>query len=291
MAETINRGTTSTRKGSSAGQIERAKAVSMPSKQPVNDEEIRIIVTRRSGAGKSSVRKSYTKPIEAHRITYRVRMMRTIFRALVNALIPVLRLPYPPSSYRRARETRWSEIKQAVAEGRETELKTQQAFFKPVTDAGAMHAYSRPVIPLLIREEMVDGGKRPSETEAGQALRTELAEQELDAEVKEMREKVSRLKEEMKKISSAQLPSATSNGYSTQLRLQSSTNKQAPTSPSSNAHTPYGQMITDRSFCNRPPFFFFIPVLVRPILLIVVVVVLGNETKPQIRPQTQQRQS
>lgn len=35
----------------SAGQIEKAKA---PPKQPVNDEEIRIIVMGRSGAGKSS---------------------------------------------------------------------------------------------------------------------------------------------------------------------------------------------------------------------------------------------
>ncbi|KIJ93280.1 hypothetical protein K443DRAFT_12978 [Laccaria amethystina LaAM-08-1] len=232
----------------------------------------------------------YTKPIEAHRITYRVRMMRTIFRAFVNALIPVLRLPYPPSSYRRARETRWSEIKQAVGEGRETELKTQEAFFKPVIDAGAMHAYSRPATPLLIWEEMVDGGKRLSETEAGQALQTEIAEEELDAEVKEMREKVWRLKQETKKISSAQLPSALSNGYSTQLRPWSSTNKPAPTSPSPNAHTPYGQVITDRLFCNNPPPFFSILVLVRPILL-VLVVVLGNEPKPQIRPHIQHRQS
>jgi polyhydroxyalkanoate synthesis regulator phasin len=150
--------------------------------------------------------------------------------------------------------TRWSEVKQAVGEGRETELKTKEAFFKPVIDAGAPlvrymrtpesameilnHLVGKPAIPLLIQKEMVDGGKRLSETEAGQALQGEIAEQvrrheedmqtlmeeleaikqgndegteELDAEVKELREKVSRLKEETQKISSAQLPSATSN--------------------------------------------------------------------------------
>ena len=150
--------------------------------------------------------------------------------------------------------TRWSEVKQAVGEGRETELKTKEAFFKPVIDAGAPlvrymrtpesameilnHLVGKPAIPLLIQKEMVDGGKRLSETEAGQALQSEIAEQvrrheedmrtlmeeleaikqdddegtqELDAEVKELREKVSRLKGETQKISSAQLPSATSN--------------------------------------------------------------------------------
>ena len=44
MKQTVNRGTTaSTRKGPSAGQLENAKAVSMPSKQLVNDEEVRIM--------------------------------------------------------------------------------------------------------------------------------------------------------------------------------------------------------------------------------------------------------
>jgi len=43
MKQTINRGTTGTRKGPSAGEIEKAKAVSTSSKQPVNDEEIRIM--------------------------------------------------------------------------------------------------------------------------------------------------------------------------------------------------------------------------------------------------------
>ncbi|KIK09476.1 hypothetical protein K443DRAFT_671383 [Laccaria amethystina LaAM-08-1] len=72
MTQTVNRGTTSTRNRPSAGQIEKAKAVSTPPK-PVNDEEIRIMcvpcsiaesmlirlsrVMGRSGAGKSSVRK------------------------------------------------------------------------------------------------------------------------------------------------------------------------------------------------------------------------------------------
>ena len=150
--------------------------------------------------------------------------------------------------------TRWSEVKQAVGEGRETELKTKEAFFKPVIDAGAPlvrylrtpesamemlnHFMGKLAIPLLIQKEMVDGGKRLSETEAGQALQSEIAEQvrrheedmrtlmeeleaikqgndegtqELDDEVKELREKVSRLKEETQKISSAQLSSATSN--------------------------------------------------------------------------------
>ena len=70
MTQTVNRGTTSTRRPS-AGQIEKAKAVSTPPKQSVNDEEIRIMcvpcsiaesmlsrnsrVMGRSGAGKSSV--------------------------------------------------------------------------------------------------------------------------------------------------------------------------------------------------------------------------------------------
>ena len=150
--------------------------------------------------------------------------------------------------------TRWSEVKQAVGEGRETELKTKEAFFKPVIDAGAPlvrylrtsesamemlnHLVGKPAILLLIQKEMVDGGKRLSETEAGQALQSEIAEQvrrheedmrtlmeeleaikqgndegtqELDDEVKELREKVLRLKEETQKISSAQLSSATSN--------------------------------------------------------------------------------
>ena len=71
MTQSVTRGTTSTRKGPSAGQIEKAKAVSTPPKQPINDEEIRIMcvpcsiaksmlshnsrVMGRSGAGKSSV--------------------------------------------------------------------------------------------------------------------------------------------------------------------------------------------------------------------------------------------
>ena len=71
MTQSVNRGTTSTRRPS-AGQIEKVKAVSMPPKQPVlNGEEIRIMcvlcsiaesmlsrnsrVMGRSGAGKSSV--------------------------------------------------------------------------------------------------------------------------------------------------------------------------------------------------------------------------------------------
>ena len=72
MKKTVNRGTTaSKRKRPSAGQIEKAKAVSMPSEQRVNDEEIPIMcvpcsivesmlsrnsrVMVRSGAGGSSV--------------------------------------------------------------------------------------------------------------------------------------------------------------------------------------------------------------------------------------------
>ena len=139
--------------------------------------------------------------------------------------------------------TRWSEVKQAVGESRETELKTKEAFFKPVIDAGAPlvrymstpnstmeilnHLVGKPAIPLLIQQEMVDGGKRLSETEAGQALHNEIAEHvrqheedirtlrkglegikedndevilAFEAEVKELGEKVSRLKEEMRKI-------------------------------------------------------------------------------------------
>ena len=141
--------------------------------------------------------------------------------------------------------TRWSEVKKAVGEDRLMQLKTKEASFKTFIDAGAllvryMHTPEsamemlnhlvgnlKPAIPLLIQKEMVDGGKRLSETEAGQALQSEIAEQvrrheedmrtlmeeleavkqgndegtqELDDEVKELREKVSRLKEEMRKI-------------------------------------------------------------------------------------------
>lgn len=317
MTQTVNGGTTSTRKGPSAGQIEKAKAVSTPPKQPVNDEEIRIIVMGRSGAGKSSFinlasnsrlrvgssLESCTESVELSEPFElqgrRIRLIDTpgfddssksdaeVLSTIANFLA---------NEYRNGRKlsgliyfhrisdvrmgaiskrnfvmfqklcgsaalanvvlatTRWSEVKQAVGEGRETELRTKVAFFKPVIDAGAPlvrymrtpesameilnHLVGKPAIPLLIQKEMVDGGKRLSETEAGQALQSEIAEQvrrheedmrtlleeledikqgndegtqELDAEVKELREKVLRLKEETQKISSAQLPSATSN--------------------------------------------------------------------------------
>ena len=75
--QTVDSGTASTRKEPSAGQIEKAEAVSTPSKQPINDEEIHIMcvpcsiaesmlshnsrVMGRSGAGKSSVCKRELK--------------------------------------------------------------------------------------------------------------------------------------------------------------------------------------------------------------------------------------
>lgn len=312
MTQTVHRGTMSTRRPS-AGQIEKAKA---PPKQPVNDEEIRIIVMGRSGAGKSSFinlasnstlrvgssLESCTESVElSEPFELQGRRIRLIdtpgFDDSSKSDAEVLNTiaTFLANEYRNGRKlsgliyfhrisdvrmgaiskrnfvmfqklcgsaalanvvlatTRWSEVKQAIGEGRETELKTKEAFFKPVIDAGApLVRYMRtkesameilnflvgkPAIPLLIQKEMVEGGKRLSETEAGQALQSEIAEQvrrheedmrtlmeeleavkqgndegiqELDDEVKELREKVSRMKEETQKISSAPLPSATS---------------------------------------------------------------------------------
>lgn len=89
--------------------------------------------------------------------------------------------------------TRWSEVNPAVAEARESELKTKEAFFKPIIDMGSPlmryensfesarnilgHLAGKTPLTLLIQKEIADEMKTVSETAAGLELHREILEQ------------------------------------------------------------------------------------------------------------------
>lgn len=89
--------------------------------------------------------------------------------------------------------TRWSEVNPAVGEARESELKTKEAFFKPIIDMGSPlmryensfesarnilgHLAGKTPLTLLIQKEIADEMKTVSETAAGLELHREILEQ------------------------------------------------------------------------------------------------------------------
>ncbi|KIJ93279.1 hypothetical protein K443DRAFT_12977 [Laccaria amethystina LaAM-08-1] len=99
IGQSVNKDTTSTRKGPSSARIEKAKGVSTPSKQSVNDEEIRIKLGR-SGAGKSSrlIGQLTGKfPLEDEEDdTSRTRRRTERADTLPSSTIPTLELPEDP---------------------------------------------------------------------------------------------------------------------------------------------------------------------------------------------------
>lgn len=89
--------------------------------------------------------------------------------------------------------TRWSEVNPAVGEARESELKTKEAFFKPIIDMGSPlmryensfesarnilgHLAGKTPLTLLIQKEIADEMKTVSETAGGLELHREILEQ------------------------------------------------------------------------------------------------------------------
>lgn len=103
----------------------------------------------------------------------------------------------------------WGEVSKEVGEAREAELASQDIFFKPVLDKGALllrhentlesaqhifgHLLENHPLSLRIQRELVDEGKYISQTAAGAELNRELILQ-IEKHRKEMRV----LQEEMK---------------------------------------------------------------------------------------------
>ncbi len=109
----------------------------------------------------------------------------------------------------------WSEVSKEVGEARETELASQDLFFKPVLSKGALmlrnennkesaqnilrHIVENHPLSLQIQRELVDQKKDISQTAAGEELNRELMQQ-----IKRHREEMRKIQEEMRGISSFQ---------------------------------------------------------------------------------------
>jgi hypothetical protein len=105
---------------------------------------------------------------------------------------------------------RWGEVERQVGEAREAELAREDMFFKPVLDRGAQMARNENTVPsaekilrlilqnhpepLRIQKELVDEGKKITETDAGEELDRKLNEQ-----IRKHQREVKTLMEDMQK--------------------------------------------------------------------------------------------